>query len=103
MLDANGNETNNGVFRTNRRISIDQITDGTSATALFSEGVTGDGDNGVITTPGDWFVVSPATNSRADLYAALQTATPGTGSSNQCLARAPPSSSATISIPATTT
>ena len=58
-LDANGNETNNGIFCTNRRVSIDQISDGVDATALFSEGVTGDGDNGVISTPGDWFVVSP--------------------------------------------
>ena len=49
-LDANGNETNNGIFRTNRRVSIDQISDGVSATALFSEGVTGDGDNGVISS-----------------------------------------------------
>ena len=82
-LDANGNETNNGIFRTNRRVSIDQISDGVGVTALFSEGVTGDGDNGVISTPGDWFVVSPPTNSRTDLYTALQSVTPGTGSNNQ--------------------
>jgi prepilin-type N-terminal cleavage/methylation domain-containing protein/prepilin-type processing-associated H-X9-DG protein len=82
-LDSGGNETNNGVFRTNQRISIDQITDGTSATALFSEGVTGDGDNNVITSPGDWFVVAPPSSSRTDLYAALQSVTPSVGSNNQ--------------------
>ncbi len=112
ILDANGNETNNGVFRLNRRIGIDQITDGVSATALFSEGVTGDGDNNLITSPGDWFVVAPTTSSRtdgrpgpaaADIYAALQTATPSAGSSNQASCAARPSSTAIISIPATIT
>jgi prepilin-type N-terminal cleavage/methylation domain-containing protein/prepilin-type processing-associated H-X9-DG protein len=82
-LDVNGKENNNGVFRTNRTISIDQITDGTGATALFSEGLLGDGDKDVISRPGDWFAVLPPSNDRTDLYAALQAVAPATGASNQ--------------------
>ena len=102
-LDANGNENNNGLFLTNQEISIDQITDGASATALFSEGLLGDGDNDAISKPGDWFAISPASHNRNDIYAALLTVTPGGERATNCLARALPSSSADIPIPVTIT
>jgi prepilin-type N-terminal cleavage/methylation domain-containing protein len=82
-LDSNGNEKNNGVFLTNRRTNLDQITDGLGATTLFSEGLLGDGDNNVISNPGDWFAIAPATNGRSDVYAALLAVTPAVGPSNQ--------------------
>jgi len=83
QLDVNGKEQNNGVFLTNRRVSVDQITDGQGATALYSEALLGDGDNDTISSPGDWLTISPATVNSAGIYAALQTVTPGTGSGNQ--------------------
>ncbi|MGA2031267.1 MAG: DUF1559 domain-containing protein [Thermoguttaceae bacterium] len=82
-LDANGTENNNGVFRTGRRVTIDQISDGTGATALFCEGVLGDGDNDAISNPGDWLILAPASNSRTDIYAALQTVVPFAGANQQ--------------------
>ena len=67
-LSPAGDENNNGVFVTGRRISTDQITDGTSNTALFCESLLGDGDDNVISNPGDWFVIAPASHSRQDIY-----------------------------------
>jgi prepilin-type processing-associated H-X9-DG protein len=64
-------EANNGVFLTNKSVSIDQITDGSSNTALFSEAVLGDGNNSKLSIPGDWILVtSLATDTTpADFYA----------------------------------
>ena len=82
-LDSNGVEKNNGVFVTGRRVNMDQITDGLSNTALFCEGRLGDGDDNVISSPGDWFVIAPATHNRQDIYAALQAVVPLPGAENQ--------------------
>jgi prepilin-type N-terminal cleavage/methylation domain-containing protein/prepilin-type processing-associated H-X9-DG protein len=49
-------ENNNGVFVTAKTVTIDQITDGTSNTALFSEAVLGDGDDSKVSIPGDYIV-----------------------------------------------
>lgn len=48
-------ERNNGIFLANQPIRHRDITDGASNTALFSEAVLGDGDNGRARTPGDIF------------------------------------------------
>jgi prepilin-type N-terminal cleavage/methylation domain-containing protein/prepilin-type processing-associated H-X9-DG protein len=82
-IGPDGAEKNNGVFRTGRRISVEQIEDGTSNTALFSEGVLGDGSNFVISVPGDWLVISPGSRRRQNIYAALQSAVPSAGPGNQ--------------------
>jgi prepilin-type N-terminal cleavage/methylation domain-containing protein/prepilin-type processing-associated H-X9-DG protein len=82
-LDSYGVETNNGLFVTGRQVNMDQITDGLTNTALFCEGRLGDGDDNVVSKPGDWFVVSPATHNRRDIYSALQAIVPLTGVDNQ--------------------
>ena len=82
-LNSCGVENNNGVFVTGRRVSIDQITDGTGTTALFCESVLGDGDDNVISNPGDWFVILPPTHFRQDVYSALRTVDPSSGSISQ--------------------
>jgi len=48
-------EENNGMFVTNRAISLKQVTDGASHTAMYSEAVLGDGDKYRVEVPGDWF------------------------------------------------
>jgi hypothetical protein len=82
-LNSNGVEHNNGVFVTGRHVTMDQITDGLSNTALFSEGLLGDGDDNVVSSPGDWFVIAPATHDRQDIYSALQAVVPLPGAGNQ--------------------
>ena len=53
-------EENNGIFLTNRTISLKQVIDGTSHTALYSEAVLGDADKERIEIPGDWFRIPGA-------------------------------------------
>jgi prepilin-type processing-associated H-X9-DG protein len=48
-------EENNGIFVTNRAVSLKQVTDGTSHTAMYSEALLGDGDKYIVSVPGDWF------------------------------------------------
>jgi prepilin-type N-terminal cleavage/methylation domain-containing protein/prepilin-type processing-associated H-X9-DG protein len=60
-------EQNNGIFVTGKTVAIGAILDGASNTALFSEGVIGDGDATIASVPGDWFVVNGATD-RLSLY-----------------------------------
>jgi prepilin-type processing-associated H-X9-DG protein len=76
-------ETNNGVFVAGRRVNIDQILDGACNTALYSEGVLGDVNNNVISVPGDWFAISPASPSRNALFADSQNTTPSAGAGVQ--------------------
>ena len=68
-------ERNNGVFVTGRTVSLNMIADGASNTALFSEGVIGDGDQAKASVPGDWFVIGSGSTA-ADLYAAAKEITP---------------------------
>jgi len=58
----NDREQNNGIFLTNYQVSIRQVIDGTSHTAIFSEMMKGDGNRNIITSPADWFTVSGASN-----------------------------------------
>jgi len=76
-------EQNNGIFLTNVVISVDDITDGTNQTALFSEAVLGDGDSDNIDIPGDWFVIGIQNATTQHVYQACMNVTPQTGSSNQ--------------------
>ena len=82
-LNSTGVENNNGVFVTGRRVTIDQIKDGIGNTALFCEGLLGDGDDNVISNPGDWFAIAPAGNKRQDVFAALQVLAPLPGMDRQ--------------------
>ncbi len=66
-------ERNNGIFVTNRKVRIADITDGTSQTAMLSEARLGDGDQNKISIPGDYFeipygTVDPAVPDRLLLY-----------------------------------
>jgi prepilin-type N-terminal cleavage/methylation domain-containing protein len=76
-------ENNNGVFVTGRRVSAAQILDGVSMTALFSEALLGDGNDDAVTKPSDWFVISPPSHSKKDIYDALTSVTPTAGSASQ--------------------
>jgi prepilin-type N-terminal cleavage/methylation domain-containing protein/prepilin-type processing-associated H-X9-DG protein len=75
---ATQKEQNNGIFISNKAIRIGQVTDGTSKTALFSEMVFGDGNDFVVTEPGDFFRISEGLMTRTQVYdacMALNTAT----------------------------
>ncbi len=67
-LEAQYREINNGIFVTNRAIKIRQITDGASHTAMYSEAVRGDGDNGQADVPGDWFRLSGSNQDADTIY-----------------------------------
>ena len=49
---AAGAEKNNGLFLTNKVVKLDEISDGTSNTALMTEGVLGDADRTKSLHPG---------------------------------------------------
>jgi prepilin-type N-terminal cleavage/methylation domain-containing protein/prepilin-type processing-associated H-X9-DG protein len=65
-LETQWKEQNNGIFVTNRAISLKQITDGTSHTAMYSEAVKGDADNNRPEVPGDWFRLGTALAANVD-------------------------------------
>jgi prepilin-type processing-associated H-X9-DG protein len=74
-------EQNNGVFRTGQKISISDITDGTSNTALFSEAVLGDGDQTKASFLQDFFAVNGTASdppTAAEIYALQSAITPAT-------------------------
>jgi len=83
VLGGDGIEKNNGAFRAGRKLNMDQITNGLSNTALFSEALLGDANNDLISKPGDWFAVPAGTYSRETLYAAGLAVTPSTGPHTQ--------------------
>ncbi len=80
---VNGVEQNNGVFKTDKAVSISKIGDGTSNTALFAEAVLGDANDQVSETPGDWFRISEAYTTREQVYKACMNVTPRPGAANQ--------------------
>jgi prepilin-type processing-associated H-X9-DG protein len=82
-LAAGGSENNNGVFVAGKRVGVNQILDGPGSTALYSEGVLGDGDNNQCSVPGDWFAISPADSSCGAVAAAARTTARGTGPAAQ--------------------
>lgn len=53
-------ETNDGVFVAGQEIRAEQITDGLSNTALFSEMAMGDGDTANLNRLSDWFSINGA-------------------------------------------
>jgi prepilin-type N-terminal cleavage/methylation domain-containing protein/prepilin-type processing-associated H-X9-DG protein len=67
---ANAKEENNGIFLTNEVVSLRQVTDGTSHTALFSELVRGDADDSRIEIESDLFQVknNNTTNTTDKVY-----------------------------------
>lgn len=62
-------EQNNGIFVANYQISLKQVTDGTSKTAIFSEMMKGDGSRTRISSPSDWFVKTAASGIKGVDYA----------------------------------
>lgn len=65
-------EQNNGIFVSNKVVKMSAIIDGTSKTALFSEGVFGDGSDFLLTEPGDFFRISEGAMSRTQVYDACR-------------------------------
>jgi prepilin-type N-terminal cleavage/methylation domain-containing protein/prepilin-type processing-associated H-X9-DG protein len=61
-------ENNNGMFVTNRAISLKQVTDGSSHTALYAEALLGDGDKYQIEVPGDWIRLTATGRDTQQMY-----------------------------------
>jgi prepilin-type N-terminal cleavage/methylation domain-containing protein/prepilin-type processing-associated H-X9-DG protein len=61
-------EDSNGCFTTNKAITLKQITDGTSHTAIYAEMRTGDGDRFSVEIPGDWFAISGTNQDAETVY-----------------------------------
>jgi prepilin-type N-terminal cleavage/methylation domain-containing protein len=75
-------EQNNGMFVANYQVTLKQVTDGTSKTAMFSEMMKGDGNRNIITSPSDWFVKTAASGIKGVDYAPqCADALPSTGNS----------------------
>ena len=82
--DATKNqEQNNGIFVTRTPVRLNQITDGLSHTALFSEAVLGDADDSNIEVPGDWFRVPLANQTAQQVYNACSNSQPEAGAGQQ--------------------
>jgi prepilin-type processing-associated H-X9-DG protein len=67
-----GVEKNNGIFVGMVTVRIADVLDGTSNTALFSEGILGDGTDTKASKPSDWFSVSPSSTDRDGIYNAAR-------------------------------
>jgi prepilin-type N-terminal cleavage/methylation domain-containing protein len=84
---ATAKEQNNGIFITNEAVSLRQVTDGTSHTALFSEAILGDGNDNVVEVESDMFQLknNNTTATVQQLYAKCIAVVPGSmsGASNQ--------------------
>jgi prepilin-type N-terminal cleavage/methylation domain-containing protein len=76
-------EQNNGIFVTNQPIRLEQVTDGTAHTALFSEAILGDGDDNHIEAPSDWFRISTGDATASEVYNECVSLTPQAGAGNQ--------------------
>jgi hypothetical protein len=76
-------EQNNGVFVTNMRIKLAEITDGTSNTAMISEMVRGDADDVHVDVPGDWFRISEGNLTAQQVYTACLAVNPYAMNSKQ--------------------
>jgi prepilin-type N-terminal cleavage/methylation domain-containing protein len=72
-------EDNDGIFLTNVAVKMKQVTDGTSHTALYAECRLGDGDNGVIESPGDWYHISGNGQTTDVIYTKCSATAPATG------------------------
>ncbi len=76
-------EQNNGIFLTDELVSANDVSDGLSKTALFSEAVLGDADDRKIEIPSDWFRISESNRTRQQVYQACLTVVPQLGPANQ--------------------
>ncbi len=72
-------EVNNGVFIDNVFTKLADVRDGTSNTALLSEALRGDGNDNLISLPGDYFVINPAATDRLSMYNACVAIPPAAG------------------------
>jgi prepilin-type N-terminal cleavage/methylation domain-containing protein len=72
-------ENNDGVYLTNVKIKIKQITDGTSKTAIYAEKCLGDANNNAIETPSDWFHISGTGQDADAVYTKCSGITPAGG------------------------
>lgn len=67
-----GKEQNNGVFMSNTRLSLGQISDGMTYTAFFSEKIKGDDSDGEASRS-DWFRISNSATTVDAVYAECAT------------------------------
>jgi prepilin-type N-terminal cleavage/methylation domain-containing protein/prepilin-type processing-associated H-X9-DG protein len=68
LADFSTKQPQNGIFVTNKSVKMSEISDGTSHTALFSEAVRGDAEDTRVEVPGDWFKISTAGVTPAQVY-----------------------------------
>ncbi len=80
-------ERNDGMFVTNREIELQDVTDGTAYTALFSERVRGDGDDKKVEAESDWFRIPESRISADDVASACLALNLQTLAANQQFSR----------------
>ena len=68
----NNQEKNNGIFVTHDTMQMAHVTDGASYTALYCEMILGDGNDNMVSAPGDWFRVPNGNNSTNAMYDACK-------------------------------